>query len=156
MLKRSCADEAEHGQAVLPGQAHGQARRGAHGRQDGDAGHHRLLHQLEARPAADQQHGLGERRAAGEELAADQLVQGVVPADVLAQAQQVAAASNNAAACRPPVRSKTACAARKASGSRWMTAAVDDGPALGKGDRRADTRTASSDVLPHTPQLEEV
>ena len=64
-------------------------------------------------------------------------------------------ASNRAAACRPPVRSKTACAARSASGSRWMTAASTTGRPAGR-RLRQQTRTASSDVLPHTPQLDEV
>ncbi len=40
--------------------------------------------------------------------------------------------SNRAAACRPPVRSKTPCAARRDCGSEWMTSASTRGrPAIG-------------------------
>src|SRR5262245_48205747 len=78
------ADEAEQGEPVLAGQLHGQAGGGADGGEDRDSRHRRLLHQLEAGPAADEQDPVVQWGAAGEELAADELVQGVVPADVLA------------------------------------------------------------------------
>ena len=47
-------NEAKHGQAMLAGQAHGQAGRSAHRGQDGNAGDHGLLHQLETCSTADQ------------------------------------------------------------------------------------------------------
>src|SRR5262249_56036527 len=63
-------------------------------------------------------------------------------------------ASNSAAACRPPVRSKAACTARNASGSRRITPASTTGrPSRGRW-RAQQTRTASSEALPHTPQLD--
>jgi hypothetical protein len=83
-------DEADHGQAVFPGQAHGEARRGPDRRQDRTARHHRLLHQLEAGSAADQEHAVRDGRGAGEEPGADQFVEGVVEADVPARAQELA------------------------------------------------------------------
>ena len=146
-------DEAEQGHAVLAGQLDGQARRRADGRQHRDAGDRRLLHQLEARPAADQQDGVVEGRAAGEERRADELVQGVVPADVLAHVEQPAVGVEQRRGVQAAGAVEGALRARSVPGSRWMTAASTAGrPAIGAD--RGRTRTASSDALPQTPQLD--
>ena len=60
-----------------------------------------------------------ERQQPLAERPADDLVERVVPADVLAQAEQRAVARRRGpVACRPPVAANAACAARKASGQR--------------------------------------
>ena len=51
---------------------------------DGDAGHGRLLDDLEADPARDEKHAVSQRRLAGQKAMPDDLVDGVVAADVLA------------------------------------------------------------------------
>ena len=57
--------------------------------EDRNAGDGGLLHDLEAHPAADEEDSIAQREHAGQELRADELVQGVVPADVLAQGDEV-------------------------------------------------------------------
>ena len=57
---------------------------------DRDPGDGGLLDDLEADPARDHQDPLVERHRAGEDLRADQLVDGVVATDVLAQREQLA------------------------------------------------------------------
>ena len=84
------SDEAEQRHPALAGQFDRQAGRGPDGAQDRDAGDRRLLHQLEADPAADQHQSVGQGNPAGEEFRPDQLVQGVVAADVLPEAEQPA------------------------------------------------------------------
>src|SRR5690606_7960225 len=59
-------------------------RRRADCREQRAAGHHRFLHQLEARAAADDDAVLGDRQRAGHESIPDELVERVVAADVLA------------------------------------------------------------------------
>src|SRR5580658_7739654 len=65
----------------------GEAGRSADGCQDGDAGHHRLLHQFEAGSAADHQQVIGERQAIVEIGSANQLIDGVVAAHVFTRQQ---------------------------------------------------------------------
>ena len=70
-----------------------------------------------------------QRQPPGQQLRADHLVDGVVPAHVLAERdQQLPAGSNRAAACSPPVRSNTLCARRSASGSVTQHRAATTGP----------------------------
>ena len=57
---------------------------------DRDAGDGRLLDDLEADPAADHEDPAVERHRLGQDLRPDQLVERVVPADVLAQREQLA------------------------------------------------------------------
>ena len=75
-------------------------------------GHGGLLDDLEADPPGDHQHPARPDAvgpcAGPENGVAHDLVDGVVAADVLADAgQRRPAGSNRPAACRPPVRSKT-------------------------------------------------
>lgn len=58
--------------------------------QDRHAGHPGLLHQLGGCPAADLEHAADQWESPGGQYPADDLVDGGVPADVLAQAQQLA------------------------------------------------------------------
>ena len=70
---------------------------------------------------------------------ADELVQGVVPADVLAQGRAACRRHRTAPrhAGRPSGR-RRAWAARRVAGSRWMTAASTTGRPLRQSDRAAD------------------
>ncbi len=74
----------------MSGHIDGEAR----GRTDSD--HHRyagaqgFLHELEARPAADDEDGLRQGQLALAYEVTDDLVDGVVPSDVLAQAEKLA------------------------------------------------------------------
>ena len=69
---------------------------------------------------------------------ADQLVERVVAAHVLAEGKEPPDASNRPAACRPPVRSKTAWPARRASGRPTSTADATTGPAASGSQREDD------------------
>ena len=79
------AQEAHQGHAQPLRGLHGEVARGGDGGEQRDARDGRLLDELEAGPARDQQHPVVERQLAGQQPAPDELVQGVVPADVLAQ-----------------------------------------------------------------------
>src|SRR5690606_2722385 len=77
-------EEADERHAELFGELHGERARGADGGEERAAGHHRLLHQLEARAAADDDAEARERQRVRHQAVADQLVERVVAADVLA------------------------------------------------------------------------
>ncbi len=57
------------------------------------------------RPSADTEHSVVEGEEALGQRPADNLVHGVVAADVLADTDELSAASNRPVACSPPVRS---------------------------------------------------
>ena len=82
-VEAAAPDEADHGQAEAVGGLHGQARGRRHGADQRDAGHGGLLDQLEAHPAGEHQHLVRQRKFAGQQRPADELVDGVVAADVL-------------------------------------------------------------------------
>ena len=84
------AGEAHQRQAGLGGQLDRQRRRRRHRDQGRQPGHHGLLHQLEAGPPADHQDVPGQRQPPLAAGPADHLVDGVVPADVLAHDQRLA------------------------------------------------------------------
>src|SRR5579872_1511379 len=80
--------EADEGEPEAPGEVDRQAAGRRHRAQDGDAGGHALLGELEAGPPADEDDAPGQlRRATAQQRPPDQLVQGVVAADVLAERQ---------------------------------------------------------------------
>jgi hypothetical protein len=54
-VHRAAAQEADQGEAGVPGEIDREAARRGHGRQHRNTGHRRLLHQLEAGPAGNQQ-----------------------------------------------------------------------------------------------------
>ena len=90
-----------------------------------DPGGHRLLHDLEADPAADAEHRRRRAPAPAQQPLADGLVHRVVPADVLADHDRGRRRrSNRPAACTPPVLSKTRCRSRSRSGSARTTSAA--------------------------------
>ena len=106
----------------------------------------------ESRPLT-QRIDVGERQPPVAERPADDLVERVVAADVLAQAERARRpASKSPVACRPPVAANAACASRSRSGS--------DGDERqrrrrsGSSTRGASTATASSAPLPQTPHDE--
>src|SRR6202012_873137 len=80
--------EAHERQPRFGGEVGGQRRRGGHRREQRYAGQYRLLHQLERGPSADQQRAAAERELVVEQRPADDLVDGVVPAHVLAYREQ--------------------------------------------------------------------
>jgi hypothetical protein len=86
----AAAQEPDQGQARLLGELGGQRRRRGHRGQDRDARGHGLLDELERGPSADQQNAAGQRQLPLAQRPADHLVDGIVPADVLAQRQQLA------------------------------------------------------------------
>src|SRR5207249_5704141 len=90
-----------HVEAVLAQKAHerhpealgrrdGEAGRRADGGEDREAGRDRLLHDLISGTTAHRQHTVAERQQSVEERATDDLIDGVVPADVLAQELELA------------------------------------------------------------------
>ena len=112
-------------------------------------GHGRLLDQLEAGPARHEQDPVVERQLAREQPAADQLVERVVPPDVLAQRDQLPGRRRTAPdAWRPPVAPNTAWPSRSRAGSASSVSACTTGPS-GIGAQR--TSTWSSDALPQIP-----
>ena len=82
------AHEAGQGEAGLAGRLDGEGRRGAHRHDRAEAGRPGLLHDLEAGPSAHVQPEVRGRQAVVEEQPAHDLVDGVVPADVLAHDQR--------------------------------------------------------------------
>ena len=123
----------------------------------GRAGDRRLLDELEARPARDQDDPPVERQRAGQRLAPDQLVERVVAADVLAQGEQPAVGVEQARGVEPagglehglrlaqPVRQRHEDRGRDDRASRDRRAADLDlverrlaaDPARGRGDEVA-------------------
>ena len=81
-------DKTEQSDAAFYGQFHGETGWRANGRDDGDARDGCLLYQFEAYTATDQQDSISQRDIAGHELAADELIEGVMPPYVFAQGDQ--------------------------------------------------------------------
>ena len=78
-------------QSEFTSELYGQARRRRYRCQQRNAGGERLLHDLEAAAAADEQHMSPEWQAAFQESPPDDLVHGIMSADVFAQDDQFAA-----------------------------------------------------------------
>lgn len=76
--------EADQRGAEFLGDLYGEARGGADRNEHGDAGGEGLLHQLEAGAAADDEDRSREKSIPAQELGADDLVHGIVTADILA------------------------------------------------------------------------
>ena len=84
------AHKAQHRHAKALRRLNGKAARGTYSRQHPNPGGGRLLHQLEADPAADQQNVLMQWQPPGQQRRANYFVQGIVAAHVFAQQQQLA------------------------------------------------------------------
>src|SRR5579884_471776 len=82
------AEEGGDGDAAGVGEVYGEAGGGGDGGDDGDAGDECLEDDLEGEAAADEQHAVAQGQVAVEQGAADELVHGVVAADVFAQGEQ--------------------------------------------------------------------
>src|SRR5439155_6754755 len=82
-VRAAVAREAEHRHPELVGGLDGEARRRRHGDHHGETGDRRLLHHLEAHPPGQHEDVVGLDPGPGEQGRADELVDGVVPADVL-------------------------------------------------------------------------
>lgn len=85
------SDERVQRQPPFQSRPHRQARRRSHRHQGRDRRHHRFLHDLESGAGADHQDAVAEWHFAGQQCMADDLVDGVVTADVFAQAEELAA-----------------------------------------------------------------
>jgi hypothetical protein len=88
-VHRAASDEADERHAGLGGQVDRERGRRGHRGQGRDARPQRLLGQLERRPAADLQDATAQREPVLPQRPSDDLVDRVVPVDVLAQAQQL-------------------------------------------------------------------
>src|ERR1700730_7645771 len=84
------AQEADQSQSQFARQLNRETRRRGDRRQQRNSGGNRFLYDLEPAAAADQQHVTTEWQMAAEQRPTDDLVHGVVPADVLAQDEQFA------------------------------------------------------------------
>ena len=127
------------GQAGLAGQRDGEAGRGADGDQAADAGRDGLLHQLEPGPAADDQAGLG-GGLAGEHAGAGHLVDGVVPADVLADHQSLALGGEEAGGVHAPGAAEDGLALAQAVGETSYDVGVRQRAGPARCGRRARSR----------------
>src|SRR5689334_25337612 len=81
-------NEAQQRHPRFPRQLDGETRWRADCRDDGNPSHQRLLNQLEAHPATDDEYSLMSGQDAGDELGADHFVERIVTPDVLAQHKQ--------------------------------------------------------------------
>ena len=139
-------------QSVTP-RSRGELDREARRRTDGDeqraTGDGRLLHELERQPAADAEDRSLERKQPVAERPADHLVERVVPADVLAQAEQLAVARRRARSRGGRRSPRTQPAPRAAGRAATATSAAETRSSLST--RGASTATASSAPLPQTP-----
>ena len=145
----AAADEAAERDAAIAGELDRERRRRADRDEDRAPGDGRLLHELEREPAADAQHGVGERQPSLAERPADRPCPsrcgGRRPRAGTAASPR---ASNRPVAWMPPVASNAGCASRRRSGSAAMSAAATRRSLSTRG---ASTATASSAPLPHTP-----
>ena len=89
-VEAAAADEADQRDAGFLGQLDRQARRRRHRGDERHAGQPRLLQDLERGAAADEQQRVAGRQPAGQQPPADDLVDGVVPPDVLGGVDDVA------------------------------------------------------------------
>ena len=146
------AHEADEGLAEAIGRVDREARRRRDRAHDRDAGDRRLLHDLEADPARHHQHGV--RRAAARRSSTrvpDQLVERVVPADVLAHGDELAVGGEQRRR-RGDRRSRRTPSARRAA----VRAAMPPPTVRRAGPAPTGAQccsTSSRVVLPHSPQL---
>ena len=139
----------------LVGQFHGEAGGRPHGGQQRNAGHQGLLHQFKAGPAADQDAAVGQRNPPGEELRADQFIDGVVPADILAEREHLAGRVEERGRVQPAGLIEDGLGPPQPLGQAVNRRGEIRGSASANGATFPIAR-ASSDVFPHTPQLDVV
>ena len=120
----------------------------------GAAGDRSLLHQLEGQPPADAKNVLREREETGEERPADDLVDRVVTADVLAHAQELALRVEEARRVQTARRSERSLRLEQPLGKRRRRARRESSSSLST--RGAATSTASIAPFPQTPHEDEV
>ena len=127
-VEAAVAQEAHERQPEAARRVDGQARRRRDGAQHRDAGHGRLLHELEARAARDRARrscasGVAPASSACRSSLSSALCR---PTSSRTSDQLARRRVNRPVACRPPVRSNVRCAARRRSGSSPITAAAHD------------------------------
>src|SRR3712207_7445615 len=82
-VELATAQEPDEGHPKLPSHVHRQAARRGDGAHDGHPGHETLLHYLVAATSAHHDYVVSQRQTSFQERPADELVGGVVTADVL-------------------------------------------------------------------------
>ena len=95
------AQKADQRQSQFARQLHRKTRRRGHGRQERNASAYRFLHDLEPATTADHKRVTAERQTATEQRPTDDLVHGIVSADVFAQGEQVAVAGEKRRCMQP-------------------------------------------------------
>ncbi len=85
------ADEAEEGEVEFLGELYGETGGGADGGDEGNAGHDGFLNQFETRAAREKKNSTVKGEGIFHELMADELVEGVVAADVFAEGEELSA-----------------------------------------------------------------
>ena len=144
------AQEAHQGHAQPLRGLHGEVARGGDGGEQRDARDGGLLDELEAGPARDQQHPVVQRQLAGQQPAPDELVQGVVPADVLAQGDERPVGGEQPRRVEAAGGTEDGLALAEARRvARAASSGATTGPS-GMGAQR--TSTWSSEALPQMPQ----
>ena len=89
-IHRAAAEEADERLPGLAGEVDGEAARSGNGRDEGDAGGEGFLDHLEGHAATQKQHMAVERQEVVHEHMAEDLVEGVVSAHILAGDDEVA------------------------------------------------------------------
>ena len=126
----AAADEAAERHAAIAGELDRERRRRADRDEKRATGDGRLLHELEREPAADAQHGIRERQAPSAERPANDLVHRVVPADVLAEAEERPLGVEQAGRVDPACRVERRLRLSQAVGERREHGGVDAEVAL--------------------------
>src|SRR5918998_1556543 len=88
-VELATAQEPDEGHPKLPSHVYRQAARRGDGAHDGHPGHETLLHYLVAATSAHHDYVVSQRQASLQERPADELVGGVVTADVLPEGDEL-------------------------------------------------------------------
>ena len=154
-VHRIPAQERHQRQPGLGGELHRQRRRRRHRASTGIPAITAFWVELEGGSPAHQQHGAGQRDTVRFQRPADHLVDGVVPADVLAHRQQRAVAAEQCRGVQSAGGGENLLRERTAPGiAVSVAAATVEGSS--PGECRLVSRTASREALPQTPHDEVV
>ena len=146
------AEEPDHGLAEALGRGDREARRRRHRAQHRDTRNRSLLDELERQPAGHEQHLVREWKRPFEHRRTDQLVEGVVPADVFADFDEIARDREPRRRVQPAGLRRTDAGARPSGrAANAATDAATTGPSLTGAQR---TSSSSSAALPQTPHAE--
>src|SRR6476646_10423880 len=119
-------DEPEQCHPVLARPLDGETRRRADRCNNRNSRHERLLNQLEAHASADDEDALMSWQSSGEELTADDLVEGVMTADILAHGNQPSVEIEQRRGVQAAGRREQDLLVTKQAGERPHQSTVDD------------------------------